>query len=204
MKTRLLNDPDKLAMYQDTITNDLTKKHIRKLPSEEIPSTGWILPEHGVTNPNKPGKLRGKIPSMQTLKACTCKFPSDPKTENFSDSSGEQQPDFYKYTRFIFGAKCSPTCANFALQACGDDNKNDYPHIKELIDSNFYMDDFYESTITVKKSLQLSADMRKVLATGRFNLTRWITTNPEILSAIPQQNRATIESPKNDETYIGN
>ncbi|XP_063711678.1 uncharacterized protein LOC134839979 [Symsagittifera roscoffensis] len=111
---------------------------------------------------------------------------------------GTTQPDFYtrfvfgsnEYTRFVFGSKCSPTCANFALQTCGDDNKIDYPHIQELIDSNFYMGDFYESTNTVEEVLQLPNDLRKVLATRSFNLAGWITTNSEILSAIPQQHRS--------------
>ena len=52
------------------------------------------------------------------------------------------------------------------------------------------MDDFYESTNTVEEALQLSTVLRKVLATGSFHLTKWITTNAEILNAIPQQHRA--------------
>ena len=40
---------------------------------------------------------------------------------------------FYEYTRFVFWAECSPTCANFALQTCGDDNKNGYPPSKQQL-----------------------------------------------------------------------
>ena len=60
------------------------------------------------------------------------------------------------------------------------------------------MDEFYESTNTVERALQLSTDLRKVLATGSFNLTKWITTSPEILSAIPQQHRAKSHNEWND------
>ena len=45
-------------MYQDIFTIGFTKKYFRKFPSEGILSTVWILQEHGVTNPLKPGKLR--------------------------------------------------------------------------------------------------------------------------------------------------
>ena len=58
MKIQLNKNSEKLALYQNTIDQDLSKHYIRKLEPDEIPSTGWILPEHGVINPNKPGKLR--------------------------------------------------------------------------------------------------------------------------------------------------
>ena len=48
MNNRLSQQPDLHAMYQDTIDKDIDKGYIRKLESHEIPTTGWILPEHGV------------------------------------------------------------------------------------------------------------------------------------------------------------
>ena len=60
------------------------------------------------------------------------------------------------------------------------------------------MDDYYESTNTMEEALQISIDLRKVLATGSFNLNMWITTNPEILSAIHQQHRAISHNELND------
>ena len=57
-KNQLNKNSEKLALYQNTIDHDLSKHYIRKLEPDEIPSTGWILLEHGVMNPNKPGKLR--------------------------------------------------------------------------------------------------------------------------------------------------
>ena len=53
MKHRLSQQPDLHAMYQDAIE----KGFIRKLESHEIPTTGWILPEHGVYSHVK-AKLR--------------------------------------------------------------------------------------------------------------------------------------------------
>ena len=58
MKIQLNKNSEKLALYQNTIDQDLSKHYIRKLEPDEILSTGWILPEYGVINPNKPGKLR--------------------------------------------------------------------------------------------------------------------------------------------------
>ena len=108
IKTRYLNDSNKFAVKQDTITNNLTRNYFHKLPSEEIPSTDWILPEHGMTKPNArwtfqsvclndkllsgPDLLSNltavicrfrerKCPIKKYIEECTCKFPSDPQTK---------------------------------------------------------------------------------------------------------------------------
>ena len=48
----------------------------------------------------------------------------------------------YQYTRHIFGAKDSPTCANYALQRTARDNVNQYPEATKAVLENFYMDDY--------------------------------------------------------------
>ena len=58
MKIQFTTNSENLVLYQNTIDQDLNKHYIRKLEPDEIPSTGWILPEHGIINPNKPGKFR--------------------------------------------------------------------------------------------------------------------------------------------------
>ena len=85
---------------------------------------------------------------------------------------GTDKPDFYEYTRFVFGAKCSPTCAIYALRKCADDNINTHPHIRDIVCNNFYMDDFFESTDSIEDALQLYQDLRDVLKLGGFNLTK--------------------------------
>ena len=145
------------------------------------PATGWLLPEHGVTNPNQPGKLR-RVSNAKSryrgvclndmlltgpdllcnLLGVVCRFrekrypisadikgmymqvsvrPDDRKFLRFL--WGTDRPDFYEYTRLVFGAKCSPTCAIYALRMCADDNVNTHPHIRDIVYNNFYMDDFF-------------------------------------------------------------
>ena len=48
----------------------------------------------------------------------------------------------HQYTRHIFGAKYSPTCANYALQRTARDNANEYPEAAKAVLENFYMDDY--------------------------------------------------------------
>ena len=48
----------------------------------------------------------------------------------------------YRYNRRIFGAKSSPTCANFALQTCAWDNADDFVlaiQVAQNNETNFYM-----------------------------------------------------------------
>ena len=103
---------------------------------------------------------------------------------------GENDPQFFEYLRFVFGAKCSSTCANFALLTCADDHPTDYPHIQRLVRDHFYMDDLFVSTDAVQQTAQIIHDSRTVLLRGRFNLTKWITNCHEILSADPSEHSA--------------
>ena len=46
----------------------------------------------------------------------------------------------YEYQRHVFGARSSPTCANYALKRVGLDNEEVYPTASKAIQNNFYMD----------------------------------------------------------------
>ena len=43
----------------------------------------------------------------------------------------------YEYNRHVFGAKSSPTCANYGFQQAGRDNKEEFPEAASTIDRNF-------------------------------------------------------------------
>ena len=228
LKQRLNRDPITLDLYSATIENDLKNEYIRRVPADDIPSTGWLLPEHGVLHPNKPGKLRrvsnarakykgvclndmllfgpdllanllgiilrfreNKYSLSADIEAMYMQVSVRPDDRKFLRFLwGENDPQFFEYLRFVFGAKCSPTCANFALQTCADDHSTDYPHIQRLVRDHFYMDDLFVSTDTVQQAVQIIHDSRTVLSRWGFNLTKWITNCLEILSAVPSEHRA--------------
>ena len=57
----LLRQPEKASKYQSIIQGYLEAGFARKLTSEEVIKyrpRRWFLPHHGISNPNKPGKLR--------------------------------------------------------------------------------------------------------------------------------------------------
>ena len=53
--------------------------------------------------------------------------------------------EVYQYVRHIFGDKCSPTCANFALRKTAQNNEDSFPLEAEAVVRNFYMDDLLKS-----------------------------------------------------------
>ena len=57
-KQRLMHDPVTHDLNSATIEKDLRCGYIHRTPHDEVPSTGWLQPEHGVLHSNKPGKLR--------------------------------------------------------------------------------------------------------------------------------------------------
>ena len=103
----------------------------------------------------------------------------------------EQRIDVYEYTRHVFGAKSSPTCANYALHQVARDNaKNDEALVK-TVQRNFYMDDFLKSVKTSQEGIDIYNRVREVLSKGGFKLTKWITSDEDVKSQIPEEDRST-------------
>ena len=69
----------------------------------------------------------------------------------------------HQYTRHIFGARDSPTCANFALQKTATDNQAEYPEAASAVVQKFYMYDYLDSFQNRDDALKLSRDLVSLL-----------------------------------------
>ena len=98
---------------------------------------------------------------------------------------GKDEAQMYDYMRHVFGAKCSPTCANYALQKCASDQKEYYPAVHRIIHENFYMDDLFLSVDTIDEAKSVINDLRNALRHGGFNLSKWVSTNTYNLNCLP-------------------
>ena len=98
--------------------------------------------------------------------------------------------DFYQYVRHIFGAKCSPTCSNYALRRTAQDNKDSFRLEAEVVERNFYVDDLFKSVPSLLEACNLQAGLVKLLSLGGFNLTKWISNDKDFLKAVPEEERA--------------
>ena len=101
-------------------------------------------------------------------------------------SRPEDKIGFYEYTRHVFGAKSSPTCANCALLQAGVDNKESHAIPTNVIEGNFYMDDFAKFVATVEEVVHVYQDVRTTLQNGGFNMLKWICRSEGVTRSVPE------------------
>ena len=89
-----------------------------------------------------------------------------------------------QYTRHIFGAKDSPTCANYALQRTALDNEKAYPVAAKAVLEKFYMDDYLDSFARPDKALSASQELVEMLKLGGFKLTKFISNVPNLAQTV--------------------
>ncbi len=108
----------------------------------------------------------------------------------FPDGDLGAEPKEYMMTVHIFGAKSSPSCANFALRKTTEDNPDFSMEIKNAVLHDFYVDDFLKSTDAQEQAVNLITDLPQLLKRGGFRLHKWITSDHNIASLIPAEDKA--------------
>ena len=73
--------------------------------------------------------------------------------------SPESEIEVYQYLQHIAGAKCAPTCSNYALLRTAEDNRQQYPVAVRAVMRNFYMEDFFKSVETTDDALELQQQL---------------------------------------------
>ena len=102
-----------------------------------------------------------------------------------------KQPTTHQMNVHLFGATSSPCCASYCLRQVVTDFGNKHlPITSEIIKCNFYVDDCLMSFHSPKQVIEIMQDLIQLLKRGGFHLTKWLTNNQQVLSAIPQQERA--------------
>ena len=86
----------------------------------------------------------------------------------------------YQYNRHIFGAKSSPSCANYVLPQCAKMFRMERPIASQVEMNNFYVDDMLLSVHTTEQSSELIHELKTSLAKGGFNLTKLFSNFKEI------------------------
>ncbi|XP_043246401.1 uncharacterized protein LOC122393959 [Amphibalanus amphitrite] len=84
-------------------------------------------------------------------------------------------PDTYQMMVVIFGARCSPTLANYALRRTAEDHKEDTDESRATVESvkrNFYMDDLLVSVPDVEQARKMRTNVTELVAKGGFRLTK--------------------------------
>ena len=100
-------------------------------------------------------------------------------------------PDMYQMSVVIFGAKCSPTIANYILRRALTENPGTgtMEVDRESLVSSFYMDDYLRSESSVEAARATRLEVATLLSQGGFKLTKWRCNAPELLEDIAEEER---------------
>ena len=97
----------------------------------------------------------------------------------------------YRMTVHLFGAVSSPSCANFAMRWNAEDHKHEFsPDVANTILRNFYVDDCLKSLSSSSAAVKHVGDLRKLMLIGGFNVTKWASSDRQVLESIPLEERA--------------
>ncbi|KAL0177328.1 hypothetical protein M9458_026222, partial [Cirrhinus mrigala] len=98
----------------------------------------------------------------------------------------------YRMEVHLFGATSSPSCASYALRRCAEDNKSSFDAaVVDTVLCNFYVDDCLRSVASKQEAVKLYQDLKAICLKGGFRLTKWMTNSRDVLTNIPQEDRAT-------------
>ena len=100
-------------------------------------------------------------------------------------------PDLFQMMVVIFGARCSPSIANYVLRRTLAEENQD-GQLEEgspTLSSSFYVDDFLRSEETTAAALKTMEQLKSVLLRGGFRLTKWRSNYPELLEHLPEEDR---------------
>ena len=109
----------------------------------------------------------------------------------WKESPNESEPSHYQMLVHIFGAKDSPTCANFALKQCAENVKGEFSEEAiKTVKQNFYMDDLIKSIDEEEEGVELVQELCTITDRGRFNLHKFNSNSQRIVDSIPVEKRA--------------
>ena len=99
----------------------------------------------------------------------------------------------FQYVRHIFGSKDYPTSANYALKKTATDNADEFPKATQIVVTNFYMNDYLKSSPTAVEATLKAKDLVKLIPACGFNLTKFVSNDPNFCS---KSNQALSATPK--------
>ncbi len=93
--------------------------------------------------------------------------------------------------KHVFGATSLPSCANFFLKKTVSTFGGEFDkEVSETVDKNMYVDYLMKSMEGADRVIPLVKQLRELLQKGGFKLTKWLSDNREVLSTIPESERA--------------
>ena len=96
----------------------------------------------------------------------------------------------YRMTSHLFGGIWCASSSTYALRCTVKDNEDVSPMVKDTVLRGFYVDDCLKSVDTRQEAREVIHGTRDLLRRGGFRLTKFVINDPELLSEIPEDDRA--------------
>ncbi|XP_055633869.1 uncharacterized protein LOC129774190 [Toxorhynchites rutilus septentrionalis] len=90
----------------------------------------------------------------------------------------------YVVTVMTFGAKCSPSCAQFVINENAARFTAQFPEAVKTIRKCHYVDDMLVSIDTEEEAIKLSKDIQHIHLQGGFTMRNWISNSPAVLQEL--------------------
>ena len=101
-----------------------------------------------------------------------------------------QEPQEYRMTTHLFGARSSPASAMFALRKTADSYEDEYGgEAAEFVRRNFYIDDGIASVDSEEEAVRLINSTREMCARGGFQLHKLLSNRVNVLKSVPPESR---------------
>jgi hypothetical protein len=109
----------------------------------------------------------------------------------FQDGDYDKPTEEYQMLIHLFGATSSPSCAGFCLRKVAEEFQEEFSlEAIDTIRKNFYVDDCLKSVPDAQKAIRLIQELREMLSRRSFRLTKFVSNCKEVLTSIPETERA--------------
>lgn len=95
----------------------------------------------------------------------------------------------YRLNTVTYGVSSSPFLACRTLRQLAEDNGDSYPLAKKIILSDIYIDDIVTGCDTFETAKQTKIQLIALFKLGGFELRKWVSNDPSLLSDLPVSNR---------------
>ena len=75
----------------------------------------------------------------------------------------DNQIQQYQFTRLIFGANCSPSCAVYVPNHCAKENNQHYPEALKAVRKHFYTNEYIQSHATEKDACKAVFEKKNIV-----------------------------------------
>ncbi|XP_058128514.1 uncharacterized protein LOC131292795, partial [Anopheles ziemanni] len=99
--------------------------------------------------------------------------------------SPDMVPQVYVMQVMMFGATCSPACAQYVKNQNAELFQEKYPEAAEAIVRNHYVDDYLDSFPDLETAVRTIQEVCEIHNRANFFLRNFITNNKELESTIP-------------------